>query len=321
MTNPFDDAVDEGYNPFAGGYNAPAPTPVAAAPAPVYTPAPVAAALAPAPSRGFGGAVTDKISAMSGPTYRDPVSGMPITEADLETRERVLAEKERMIAEKENAVATGNIPATRKNFPPYLCWWAYHPDEDIPEHGRKMAKIIFWVFLAAGPVYLVNLIGCFACLGNQGGTSTSVGLLIALSLVYFVILWPLSFEVCYFVFYDALVQAKGLKFVCALVMYAIWFLILVFNIIGMTDGGSVGFIIMLDLFGEGHTAVGMIAVVFVILAMGEAGVMGWMFVLLIKWYRTEGLQKKAFADLGKLAAEQAAEHPDVVMGAARTAYG
>lgn len=321
MANPFDETVDESYNPFAGGYDEPSPAPAQPAPAPAtYSePAPEAK-----PHRGgFGGAVTGAIASATNAKFTDPVTGMPVTESQVEARERQLAERERQIAEKEDAMRNGTLQpaATRKNFPPLLKWWEYHPDEDIPEHGRKMAKITFWLFVATGLVYLVNAIGCLACLGSKGAANTSVGLLIGLSIVYLLAFWPLSFEICYFVLYDALRRSKGMKFICGLAMYCIWWIMLVFNVIGIQDGGAVGFIIMINLFGGGASGVGAIACIFSILGLLDAVALAWMFVLWCRWYKKEGLSRKAFTEAAEYAAEQARENPDAVAAVARSTYG
>ena len=321
MANPFDDTVDDSYNPFAGGYDQPAaaPAPAPAAPAyeaPAYSPP---AADPEKPARGgFGGKVTNAIAGASGAKFVDPVTGMPITESQVEARERQLAAREREIAEREEALRSGVVmaPTTRKNFPPLLKWWEYHPDEDIPEHGRKMAKRTFWLFVATGAVYLVNCIGCLACLGAKGAAKTSVGLLIGLSVVYLLAFWPLSFEICYFVLYDALKNAKGMKFICGLAMYVIWWVMLAFNVIGMEDGGAVGFIVMINLFSGGAAGIGAIACVFTILAVGDAVALAWMFVLWCRWYKTEGLSRKAFSEAAQYAAEQARENPEAIQAMA-----
>lgn len=320
MANPFDETVDESYNPFAGGYTETTPSPLPqVAPAPTsYSPPPESK-----PSQSFGSSVTSAIASASNAKFTDPVTGMPITEAQVEARERQLAERERQIAEKENALQSGTLTVeqTRKNFPPLLKWWEYHPDDDIPEHGRKMAKWTFYLFCATGIVYLVNLIGCLACLGSQSAAKTSVGLLIGLSVVYFIVFWPLSFEICYFVLYDALRRAKGMKFICGLAMYVIWWLILVFNVIGMKDGGAVGIIIMINLFSGGKGAIGAIACVFTILAIVDCAALGWMFILWCRWYKREGLSQKAFSEAAQYAAERAKDNPDALMAVATSTYG
>lgn len=344
MANPFDDTVDEGYNPFAGGYSEPVqPSMQQASPYQDTGYGAYDSYSAPAPAQessvsnitGFGNAVTSTIASATGAKLVDPVTGMPVTEEQIAIKERQLAEKERQIAAKEQAIANGDIKSvqSRKNFPPFLKWWEYHPDEDLPENARKHAKIIFWIFVAVGIPYAVNLIGAFACLGAQGAAQTSVGLLIGLALCYLFVFYPLSFEVCYFTYYKALITGKGLSFFCSLVAYGIWFALLVMNIIGLEDGGAVGFVIMVNLFNSdpAQTGIGIIAVVFVITGIIVAIAMGWEFIVLIKWYKTEGLAQKAFAEAGQYAAEKAyenretignvlAENPDLVKGAVKNGY-
>jgi len=67
--------------------------------------------------------------------------------------------------------------------------------------------------------------------------------------------------------------------------------------------------------------IGIIAVVFVGLAVLETVATGWLFVALVRWYRREGLFETAFAEVGQFAAQQAAERLELVSGAAAQAGG
>jgi hypothetical protein len=109
MSNPFDSTVDEGYNPFAGGYAddpPPAPVPPAPDPSPTYSPAhfqdpePLPTAAPAKEKKGI-------ISALVGDKFVDPVTGVPISERDIERREEALAKRERELQTMEDQVRSG----------------------------------------------------------------------------------------------------------------------------------------------------------------------------------------------------------------------
>lgn len=330
MANPFDRTVDEGYNPFAmsgSGFNeAPAPAP----PAPSYTETyqndpyqsyqePPAQPKAAKPAGNtFLGNSTGAV---------DPITGAPLNERDLEIREAELARREREIEDKETKLANGTLerPKSHKNFPPFVHIWAYHPEEDLPEPSLRFMKWNFWLYVAHAVVYLINFIGCLCCLyPNAGNVVSSVATKIILGAAFLILFVPISFEVCYFTLYNGLSQGKAMKYFCGLVTSAIWTIICAFNAIGINGGGTVGWIQMAKLFGaEGATFVGIIGLIYSILA--TAGVAGYVyiFILLIKYWKQEGLQNKALGEASVMAAQAARENPDVVMQAAAAAntYG
>ena len=256
-------------------------------------------------------------SSKSNSVFKDPVTGIPLTDEDLRRREEVLSRREREIENLENRVSNGDIPTrtTRKNFPPLLKLWAYHPDEDLPEKSRSIAKQVFYIFNATVGVYLVNCIGCFCCLASARYTSSPASKIV-LSLLFLIVFCPISFEVSYFILYDALSKGKGLRFFIFMFTYLIWCGILVFNLIGIDDSGSVGFIQMINLFA-GPVVTAVVALVFCIAGSLDVAAMVFTFIKLFRFYRTEGLEKKAFGEAALIAAEKAKENKDTIAEVAR----
>lgn len=347
MSNPFDDTVDDSYNPFASGYNEPAPAPATTAtttnstsyePQNTYQ-APQSTGTASTTQQSYdtsnpygapssqnkkqsGTIITKAMNAVgANADFVDPVTGAPISQSDLDKRENILRQREQAIQAKETALQNGTIEkvANPKNFPPLLRWWAYHPDEDLPENSRKMAKLIFYIFGATGIVYLVNFIGCLCCL-NHGAAQqvSSPATKIVLSTIFLFVFWPISYELCYFVLYRALSQQKAMRYFCFLGTYAIWILILAFNAIGIDEGGSVGFIQMIDLFAASSGKfVAVIAVIFSVLACADIAAMVYTYILAIRFYKSEGLTQKAFSEASQFAANKARENPEAIMEVAR----
>lgn len=329
MSNPFG---SEGYNPFDGdevANQAPAQS------GSIYTdPAPVAEQ----PAKGGLSAITETISdafsSVAGkPEFVDPVTGMPITEKQIADRERQLEERERMIREREEALANGTIRVThgRKNFPPMLHWWSYHPDEDLPLEARKTAKTMFMTLLLFGPIYLINFLAVLFSMGCGDILHNSPAMMLVLSAFYLIALWPVSFEICYFPYYNSLISGKAMRFFCALGVYFLYFALLVFNVIGIASNGAIGIISVIDLFAAGKVLQGVFGIIFVVAGILDICVMVIVFISLIAYYKQEGLDKKAFAEAGQFAAEKAMENrellaeaamnnPGLVMDAVATAY-
>ncbi|KAH0795031.1 Secretory carrier-associated membrane protein 1 [Histomonas meleagridis] len=309
--NPFanDDVATPSENPFANPQNVISNPPTASYEDHYTTPTPPPASYEDnyVPSGSGGGKAV----------FKDPITGVPITDEDLRKREEMLAKREREIESLENRISSGDIPVRepRKNFPPLLRWWSYHPEEDLPEKAQPIAKQIFYVYLATVFVYLINCIGCFCCLASAENTS-SPATKIVLSLLFLIIFCPISFEISYFVLYGALQTGKGLRFFCFMATYIIWCGILVFNLIGIDDSGSVGFIQMINLFG-GPAGVAIVSLVFCVLGCLDVAAMVFTFIKLIRYYKSEGLEKKAFSEASLIAAEKAKENKDTIVDVAK----
>lgn len=251
--------------------------------------------------------------------FTDPITGVPLTEADLRAREEALERREREIELREQQLADGTYvaPKDAKNFPPLLHLWAYHPDDDIPENFRVLVKRIFWIYCSCAIVYLLNFIGALGCLKGEAAKKTSSpATMIVMSIIYLVVLIPVSFEVSFFVMYSAVKEGKGLRLFCFMVTYFIWFAFLVLNLIGINGNGTLGYIITFDLFGAAK-GVAIIGLLFCITGTLVAVAMVFTFIHLIKLWKSEGLEKKAFQEASKIAAEKAYENKDTIIETAR----
>ncbi|OHT05786.1 hypothetical protein TRFO_26382 [Tritrichomonas foetus] len=134
---------------------------------------------------------------------------------------------------------------------------------------------------------------------------------IILSSIFLIVFCPISFEISFFVLYKSLKNGKALRFFCFMLTYFIWFGILAFNLIGINNGGSVGFIQMINLF-TGSTGVAVIALIFCILGCCDAAAMVWTFIQLIRYYKTNGIDKKAFKEGSTFAANYAKDHKEEI---------
>lgn len=249
--------------------------------------------------------------------FVDPVAGMvQLSDADLSAKEAELARREMEIARQESLVANG-IPVESvgminrpKNFPPFIKFWKYYPEQEIPSDSQPLLKQIFILWLVIAGTYLVNWIVSFCCLACADALG-SVGSLLVLSTVYLFVFIPVSYEVCFFVLYRALKEQRGLSFFCFLFTFAIWGLIIAWHTIGISEGGTVGWIQTIDLFLGKHSFVGFLGVV-VSLAYTTC-VAGVIYYWIKCWnhYKKNGLKSKAFGEASTLAAQYASQNQNM----------
>lgn len=322
MANPFD--TEDPSNPFAEGaamgsgnsgynpYESPAyETPAYAEPDNQPTPAP---ATAQAPKASKPRDIGDVFGKPG--DYKDPVSGMVLTQKQLEDRERALDKREAELAEIERQVADGTYvrEESDKNFPPFLKWWSWHPDRDLPEDIRGRLKKLMWLFILCTFVYFVNCFACFFCFIRSAEGEVDLGSVatkVVLSIVFFAAFCPLAYEFVFFQLYKALKNGKAGKYICGMIMYAIWWIFLVFNLIGLRDCGSVGFILMLDAW-DTHIIAGVTGLIFVILGALDAVLLAWLYIGFWQYYKNNDIKQKAMQEAAGMAVDYAREHPDQV---------
>jgi hypothetical protein len=233
-----------------------------------------------------------------------------ITKVSMDEREATLVRRESEIAELERQVANGTYRRpTEKNFPPWLHWWSWDPDRDLPSGLIGPMKKIRWLFIGLFGCYVWNVIGAFALFGANENVVESRATTIALAAVFCFVLCPLAFEWVFFPIYKGMKSGRALKFFTGLIAYGIWWAILVFNLIGLEFGGAVGFIIMGNAMSD-NTAVGVIALIFCIVGCAIAALMVWVFIWLIRYWRVNGLASKAAEEGAMMAVDYAKEHPD-----------
>jgi hypothetical protein len=250
------------------------------------------------------------------------VTGLFHTKKDMDRRERELAAREQELAGLEEQVRSGTYKP-KKNFPPFLGWWAWHPAKDLPEDVQPGMRKLRWLFIGITIAYAWNLIGTlslFSCKDKDGHHLVeSIAVTIVLAVFFLVVLSTFSFEFIFFYFYKAFKGGRAIRFFVALVLHAIWFLVLVFNIVGIVEGGSVGIWLMSKAFDAGCTGVGVIGVIFAILAVPMAVAMLFAFRWLWRYYRQKGLAGKAKEEAAGMAVDYAKEHPDQAVAVARVA--
>ena len=244
---------------------------------------------------------------------KDPTTGLVISEEALAAREAELARREARIANLEQQVTNGTYkpPENRKNFPPILKIWEYYPQEDLPAAAVPIFEKIKRIYIAAFGLFLINWFCCLCCFSKDCSKVVSPGTLIVLSTLYLFVFCPLSFECSFFVLYEGLKRGRAMRFFCGVVTYIIWFIFIAFNVIGIANSGSTGLITMIDLFSTSAKWVGFFALIFCLLGIALGTIMVLTFLQLIKFWKEEGLERKALGEASKMAADYARENPDV----------
>jgi len=260
-----------------------------------------------------------------GQMYRDPVTGMTISAADLDRREAELARREANIASKEQAIANGTYkpPESRKNFPPVIKMWEYYPEQDLPETSLSIMNIMKWLFYACGLDLLVNFVcAIFTLIPGPADAVDSPASMIVLAGIYFFVFWLLSYEICFFVIYRALRDGKALRFFCGLFVYILWMGFMTFLAVGISDTGAVGMIVTFDIFSKAKKSkwVGVVSLIFSIMTILTILGMVYNFIHWVKFYKAEGLTTKALKEGASMAANYAKEHPDEAKQVATAAY-
>jgi hypothetical protein len=175
--------------------------------------------------------------------------------------------------------------------------------------------LLFWLFLCTGIAYTLNVIAAFSLFAAGDAPKTSTGMAVILSLVFLIIFYPISYELSYFLLYKAMATGKGLRFFCGFLTFGIWWGLLIFCIIGVTDGPSCGFIIMINLFQGGKTGPGVISLIFCLFASAVVVGMGYGGIRLWRFYKSEGLSSKAYTEAADIAVQQAYEHRESLLEA------
>ncbi|EAY06264.1 hypothetical protein TVAG_034430 [Trichomonas vaginalis G3] len=185
--------------------------------------------------------------------YKDPATGIYITEEEMTRKEQELAKREALIAKREQEIEEAKANGTydqlnthKRNFPIYLNWYAYYPDEDLPEDSLPIVKQKMILIYVGSILLILNFIGCLIILFWAGSAVKSPAASIVFSLLFIFVGIPLLFELSFFTLYNALKLQKSLKFIGFLVADGIFIIFMFLLALGFLDYGSIGFIVSID---------------------------------------------------------------------------
>ena len=317
MANPFEQSVDEAYNPFAmnSSYNEPDTS--------------MDTKLLPAEQPNtYDYPQTTQTSENSQNTqFKDSVTGLNLDEKTLAEREAALAKREQIIANREREVnearANGTLSQLNphpRNFPILFHFYKYYPEEELPTDSLPFMKKLMWLFYIAGGILAYNVLCAFFCLApGPSSKIKSAATSIVFSIFYMCACFPLSLELCFFVFYNALKQGKGIKYVGAIISLSVYTIFFIYLAVGWGDFGSIGWISTINIFGaDSNTWVGILSVIYSILATLCSVAMGFMVYYSIRYFKTHDLQRKAVGEAAGMAAQYASDHKEEIIDAAKS---
>lgn len=332
MANPFETSVDDSYNPFAMGSN--------------YSqdqnnaPASSNSNNNPPPNNSYTSDYSAApASQQNDNSYKDSVTGIKLTDAELTAREEALRKKEEKIAAREKQIeearANGTLSSLNpfpKNFPILLKFYKYYPDDDLTEDCRPLMKKMYWLSYGAGLVLGLNALMSLFCLApGVSAKLTSVATSLVFSWFFFIVLYPVLLETCIMPLYNSMKDFKGIKFFGYLCMSFLFLAFFVYIAVGLGDYGSFGFMIAIDILGaEKNTWVGVICLIFAIIATIFVVAWGWMWWVSVVFFRKTDFKSAALREAAGYAADYAkdhkediakaaVEHPDVVVAGAQYA--
>ena len=331
MTNPFENAADDNYNPFAqpaeyesvnsynGGGSVETIQQTDNTPGYNYD--------YPSYQQNNSYNVSGSNNSNAGTTFdaeknafKDPITNLTITEKDIIEKEKALSSREEIIANREREVVDARANGTldqlnphRRNYPPFLNLYKFYPDEDIPEEQRPYLMKIYWLEYASIGALFLNAIGCIASL-SASNTVASPSANIVFGIIYLLIGSYLSMDLCVMTLYNSLMLSKAMRFIGFMVAYAAWIIFLAFIAIGFNDFGSVGWITAIDTLAENKGFAGYCFVVSIAFT-GLIAVHCWAWYLGYKVFKQTDFKKRAIGEAAGWAAKFASDHKDEIAAA------
>jgi len=280
--------------------------------------------------------------------------------ADLEARERAVAERERKLANDQTQVNqkmeaaqkvidnAGSVSSDKPapNWPPCLPKKIAYMDFDaeIPDLLRTRTRMAYYHFLITLVLLIYNIVCAIACLVavKTDPVGAAVGDLI-LACIYLPFIGAMFFIV-FRRLYKACKTGSSLSYFLFFIGFTIEIIIVIIALVGPQRSGFMGIIWTISAFGEdGNQAVGFMCLVNSILFGCSAGFMIYLWIHTrvnfqqaggIKEMRKQAVEKAtmgaikaakehpdAAKKVGKAAVNYARENPDVVKEAASTVYG
>ncbi|EAY14139.1 hypothetical protein TVAG_351870 [Trichomonas vaginalis G3] len=320
MSNPFEIATDESYNPFQSGSS--------------YTDAkPTTTYTAPAAESNYNNLPNNN------PGYKDTTMGITISESELAAKEEALARREEKIAQREREIelarANGNLESLnphKRNFPMILKIYKYYPEEELPNDAVKMVQLLKWTMYTFTFIMFLNALISFLSLTPCASEEIkSPAASIVFACVYFAF-GPLVFtEICLMLLYDSLKNKKGARYFFSIITIFLYLAFCIYVIVGLSDYGSFGYIISINLLrAPKNKWVGIVALIFSILGTLHCVFLGWVWWMIVVYFKRNKISELAAREAAGYAAnyavdhktellQAAKDHPDVAVSVAQTA--
>jgi secretory carrier-associated membrane protein len=254
------------------------------------------------------------------PTYvpPQPAADTRVSVADLEKRQRELDAKARDIERREQEQTerlrqqSQSTTSNGKNWPPLPnccpmrpCFRQYF-ETDFQPGQRTLIKRIYYAWLLHFIVWFLNIWGTLAYfIGSAGDTRRYAGISFGSSILFFILMVPLSLYFWYRRAYQALKNDSSINyfvfFIISIVMIGICFV----QCLGVDSLPSCGwinaFVVINTDLGVGITMI-VIAILFTLLGIVDV----ILLILVLRFYRSSGASlDKAKQELGKEVASEA----------------
>jgi len=272
------------------------------------------------------------------PSYSQPSQPNPdlVAKAEaLRRREEELNRKEAMLDNRAQNLANRDVGVSNSkppNWPRCRPLIRHNIVEDMPTPQTiRLIRMAYGGWLAGCSILAVNIVVLLAVLIETKGSSFGDFIL---SIVFFIIL-PIIWFTIYRILYRAARKTKAALYITYWVFYFFVMLTHIFFVIGYPGTGAGGIFWMFDAFGAGYMASGFMLLANTILWGCLAGYCVWIFIASrLEYNRAGGLAAakqnmkdgaisivKSNPDLvakgAKMAVKEAANHPDLIVEAAR----
>jgi hypothetical protein len=233
--------------------------------------------------------------------------------------QRRLAELE---AREAQLRATGVLEKP-KNWPVCYPLVRHAIDEDILDPTtRRLVKFTYYAYILHIVCLTLNMVGALAILvspAEGGAVDSSAGTNFGISVVFFALGIPLSWVFWYRPLYNAADQDKASMYLIFLCMFAANIVFIGVIIIGISAGGSVGFITMIQTFSLKKIPAGVICIIGMVAWGCELGLDIFIIIRVYMHFRGRGGTDQVKKEAAGGVATFAAENPGLAVSAVSAA--
>jgi len=253
-----------------------------------------------------------QINVNANPNDQNVAERLKRKEMELKAREEEINKKEQQLKQEEALGGKGEI----KNWP--KCYPLIYQDinKEIPDDQKTLVKIAYAVWFYTLWCFLWNIFTILSAL-IATGKSTHVASLI-LSIVFFIFFTALAFLV-YRLLYGAAKKLKSSTYLIYMCLKWFEFIVYAWMGIGLTGWGGGGFLLMIGLFKDKDTVVGIFSLICTVF-WGIAILLHlYLFIHTRIFYKRAGGFQAAKKQGAQFAAQTAAENPEFVASVAKGA--
>lgn len=167
---------------------------------------------------------------------------------NLEKLQQDLEDRSRRLAEEEERLRGSTSQSSNNNFPPFPRCCPIKPcfyqaiDVEIPERCRSIVRLAFILWMAYGATLFVNIFGTLSYMITRKSADES-GPLFFVSIVYFLLLVPLSYILWFRPLYKGCRNNSSFHFIMFFIVFSAQIIILIIQVLGIKLLGSCGWMV------------------------------------------------------------------------------